>query len=713
MKEIKFEDEVIDFREWEASGGDWRQRLEEERKRLRAQFNASEYQRQDLSWYHNAFLEYVILPYSTCVYDRESGRYQIEELLDEAKRDFGGFDCVLFWGAYPRLGIDERNQFDFLRDMPGGLEALRDLADRIHARGVRFFIPYVPWDKGTRPESKSDTETLAELIGELDADGIMLDQTNAAFSGLRQAVDKVKPGVVFLPEHYPRSMRLAEGCTGSLLSGNRRFNLLPRVLTRLNFVPRHELPKKVLVTRWIEPRFSMFGDQGHNPLHKSPAIANDFFHGMGVGTNENCMGWWNPFTAEDRTMLRRCMGLLRAHHHAFVDPGWQPYVDTLIEGVFAHVWHAGEKTVYTFFNNTELSTNGPVINIAPKKGMMIYDVWNGTEVPVELSREGMAVSVRIEPLGCGCLVVQPKEWPAPVFADLSPVEDKPSYHRTEADSHLPRPVAPSEECSIGECPADMVLVEGGSFLMQVHMELSAPEGGCYGYPERLGHPDRKLEMKSFFLDRCEVTNSQYHEFLAKTHYRPTVIKNFLKHWIKPKEGDSQPWSWQVPKGKENHPVLHVDLDDARTYARWARKRLPTEEEWQYAAQGKDGRKWPWGNEYNAAYCNGIDGTKGRKDDREGGFGKTTPVDAYPSGASPFGCLDMSGNAWEWTESERNDGHTRYAILRGGCYFRAGGSLWYVSGGAQPCDRHVKMLLLYPGLDRCSTVGFRCLKDIKL
>ena len=249
--------------------------------------------------------------------------------------------------------------------------------------------------------------------------------------------------------------------------------------------------------------------------------------------------------------------------------------------------------------------------------------------------------------------------------------------------------------------------------MQVHMELSAPEGGCYSHPERLGHPDRKLEMKSFFLDRCEVTNSQYHEFLAKTHYRPTVIKNFLKHWIKPKEGDSQPWSWQVPKGKENHPVLHVDLDDARTYARWARKRLPTEEEWQYAAQGKDGRKWPWGNEYNAAYCNGIDGTKGRKDDREGGFGKTTPVDAYPSGASPFGCLDMSGNAWEWTESERNDGHTRYAILRGGCYFRAGGSLWYVSGGAQPCDRHVKMLLLYPGLDRCSTVGFRCLKDIKL
>jgi len=258
----------------------------------------------------------------------------------------------------------------------------------------------------------------------------------------------------------------------------------------------------------------------------------------------------------------------------------------------------------------------------------------------------------------------------------------------------------------------MVLVKGGSFLMRVHTELSAPEGGCYSYPERQGHPDRMLKIKSFFMDRCEVTNSQYQRFLTETHYRPKVMKNFLKYWTKPKGKDSQPWLWQIPEGKENHPVIYVDLDDARFYARWAKKRLATEEEWQYTAQGKDKRKWPWGDEYDKARCNGIDGTKVEKNDIEGSFGRTTPVDAYPEGASPFGCLDMSGNVWEWTESERDDGHTRYAILRGGCHFRAGGSKWYVSGGAQPCDRHLKMLLLYPGLDRCSTVGFRCVKDLE-
>lgn len=79
---------------------------------------------------------------------------------------------------------------------------------------------------------------------------------------------------------------------------------------------------------------------------------------------------------------------------------------------------------------------------------------------------------------------------------------------------------------------------------------------------------------------------------------------------------------------------------------------------------------------------------------------------------------MSGNVYEGTESERSDGHTRFAILRGGSYFDPHAnpdtsSIWYNDGGPRPCDHHAKFLLMYPGLDRCSTIGFRCVKDVAL
>lgn len=123
-----------------------------------------------------------------------------------------------------------------------------------------------------------------------------------------------------------------------------------------------------------------------------------------------------------------------------------------------------------------------------------------------------------------------------------------------------------------------------------------------------------------------------------------------------------------------------------------------EEEWQFAAQGSDGRRYPWGERMEPNRCN------------DGASGGTTPVMAFPAGRSPFGCYDMCGNVWEWTESEHSDGRTRFAMLRGGSYYRAEGSHWYFDGGPQPCDVTAKMLLMWPGLDRCATIGFRCAID---
>jgi formylglycine-generating enzyme required for sulfatase activity len=210
------------------------------------------------------------------------------------------------------------------------------------------------------------------------------------------------------------------------------------------------------------------------------------------------------------------------------------------------------------------------------------------------------------------------------------------------------------------------------------------------YDFRIHTIRRPVVLTRFAVDETLVTNTDYASFLRASGYQPRHRKNFLKHWH----------DGRLPPGQEQHPVVYVDLNDARAYAKWAGKRLPTEEEWQFAAQGSDGRKYPWGNLMEPGRRNG------------GETGGTTPVKAFPQGRSPYGCYDMCGNVWEWTESQRRDGHTRFCIIRGGAFFEAKGSGWYANGGPRPVNFAAKFLLMWPGLDRCSTIGFRCAIDLE-
>jgi formylglycine-generating enzyme required for sulfatase activity len=167
---------------------------------------------------------------------------------------------------------------------------------------------------------------------------------------------------------------------------------------------------------------------------------------------------------------------------------------------------------------------------------------------------------------------------------------------------------------------------------------------------------RLVSVSSFQIDQTEVTRGSYARFLDATGYR-------LPHVSEPWADDG--WNWtstEVPDEWVNHPVVLVSFYDAQAYCRWARKRLPTEAEWQLAALGsKDsGYQYPWGVRYRDELLN-----HGRMEapnfDETDGFLRTAPVGSFPGGRSASGLDDMFGNAWEFTADARIDdwGHARH------------------------------------------------------
>jgi len=164
-------------------------------------------------------------------------------------------------------------------------------------------------------------------------------------------------------------------------------------------------------------------------------------------------------------------------------------------------------------------------------------------------------------------------------------------------------------------PAGMIYIPGGRFAMGSNASTDPGE-----------RPEHQVEVGPFFIDKYEVTNEEYRRFLdanPKYHHFPATWEH-----------------GKFPEERAKFPVTGITLGEAIEYARWAKKRLPKEEEWEYAARGDDKRAYPWGAEFTSSTAN----------TKEAGFGEAAPVDAYPGDVSPFGIIGMGGNVSEWVDS---------------------------------------------------------------
>ncbi|NQT78490.1 MAG: SUMF1/EgtB/PvdO family nonheme iron enzyme [Bacteroidetes bacterium] len=645
-------------------------------------FDNTLFEREDLEWVRHAYVVGLNFSWDKEFYDREKAKYSLGTYLDEGETCFGGYDIYALWPTWPRLGLDERNQWDLFRDLPGGLNGIRELVDSLHGNDIHFFICFNPWDESTRKEDPY--KGIAAVIEATDADGVVLDCRGKSNERLQEIADSIKPGVIM----YSEGMAVVKDMPG-IVAG--------RVHNAIYYSPPLNLNKL------IKPEFAIFRvcEPRDKDLKREFAIA--FFNGY--GTELNSMGPGRPEGGlEDLKYLGKTSMILRQNSNAFLSPNWTPLIPSLKDSIWVNQWPIGNKTLYTILSFEPSGYEGPLIEIEPKEGYHYISLWNEEEIEAVLKDDKHYLPVNIDPYkrsyqgtrregNVDCIAA---------FPELIRVDDRDhrlsitaskgkeiviwksgkSYEGTfelielgEKAVLIPGNWLAGEEKIIfslfgKEGLLDEVIYKCSSskpWLISEYRKTAGPidkketlkvKGGPYTYvteqndqfipyPGPASPIDTKLQ--DFYVDKLPVSNIQFKEFLEESGYQTRSKENFLKHWT----------NGSYPDSIANDPVVYVDHEDALAYADWAGKRLPTELEWQYAMQKKN--------------------------------------------------LE-TGIVWEMTNDRYDNGSHTFIIIKGGSYYKPESSWWYIQGGKQPPERQQMLLQVSPGFDRASTVGFRCVQD---
>jgi formylglycine-generating enzyme required for sulfatase activity len=671
------------FAEWLNGLEAWRDRRKKE-----IGYHDDLYHGTEFSWTRHTFTQDQLLIWDRSFYDPVAGGYTVDRALGGIESRFGPLDSVLIWPAYPNLGLDDRNQFDLVRDLPGGIAGLRGMVAAFHDRGVKVFFPVLMWDAGTRDSGISPAANAVQLLHDIGADGINLDTLNRVPDDIRDTALGIKPPLALEPQLDPQNDSLA----ASPISWD------DWVLwddLSAPFIPR------VSRVKWLEPRH-MVEVTDRYALVKINSLQHAFFNGEGYSVLENLWGYWDGISPRDAEAVRRFTRIERAYADLLTAVDWQPHTpEELQPGVFASRFPGQAETLWTLVNRNEYDVAGEQLSVPARPGMHYYDLWQGVEL-IPALRDGRAIlSFSLESLGFGAVLALEGNNPGQSLGELlaAAASDaaKPlnSFSRDSATAaQTMRALEASPRSRVA--PRGMVELPAAEYdfiVNGIEIENANNPGVDVQFPwedsPRRNHR-HLISIARLFIDRTPVTNAAFTRFVDTAHYVPADDHNFLRDWSRGK----------YPEGWARKPVTWVSIEDARAYCRWAGKRLPHVWEWQYAAQGTDGRIYPWGHEWLQNAVPQVSHSRTLR--------PPTAVDAFPAGASPFGVLDLEGNVAQWTD-EFTDAHTRAAVLRGGDFYRPQGALWYFPKSDR-LDEQEKYLLVSPGRDRSGVVGFRCAKD---
>ena len=372
-------EEEEDWPGWCKQWREWREQVSAE-----IGYRDSYYADPDFAWVSTCFNCAFVMLSDPEFYNRETHQYRVAQLLERADKEFGGYDSVVLWHAYPRIGFDDRNQFDFYRDMPGGIAGLRNMVDELHREGVRVFLNYNPWDRGTRPEPGSEIDAMVGMVAALGADGLFLDTMHEG-ELLRRKLDALDAAVVLESELALPVERIHD-----------------HHMSWAQWIQDGEVPG-VLRNKWFEPRHMQHQIHRWNDHHwRELQLA--FMNGSGMMIWENVFGAYRGWNAHDRSVLRSMVQVQRRFHGFFSEGSWIPRVPTRQDRVYAGLWELGDQRLWTLANRSSSDVTGELLEVSTGSAELFLDLLAGEILETEQRGDRTLVRGRVRGHGVAAVL---------------------------------------------------------------------------------------------------------------------------------------------------------------------------------------------------------------------------------------------------------------------------------------------------------------------
>ena len=519
----------------------------------------------NLQWTQRIYLVTSSNPWSSLI-TYPDGSSNLSSFIGYYNKRFGGQDLLWIKNGQPILGLDMKNQWDIYRSFDPydglGFKGLAIIVGKYkRLTGGRIAVSYSPQDLLTDREPLSDLAIMIQMFSETGMDGITWDMPDASCRATMDTLRKVNRSVVLIASHPPEMH-------------DPEFDDLVAEMPVSILQTHGKEYWGLIIPRWLERRHCT------SILDEEYSSANSILNAIQLGFVNGC-GWLIEEESDERARLlperevawiRLALSVLRRYHEHFTNQaqdGWIPCIDTENDHIYGSLWQKDRIKLWTLVNHSDEEVNDTILKIQHVKGTRYFDLIKGIQIIPDTTKKEIFIIDMLASNGLACYLATNR--PDSTLLDFLRSQESIFNNSDWSTSSKPKlvEVKPVQVLPMHELPQRMF-----SFTYPVTVDLPS-----YSYlkPEKStgGTGETQVVLQPYAIDVEPVTNREWQQFIKESGYVPSNTDRYLQHWQGGYRGQPEP-------GKEDYPVVWISLQDAQTYAAYYNKRLPSQNEYQYA-----------------------------------------------------------------------------------------------------------------------------------